>query len=771
MLRLKEFAPRFQGDKTRHMLVAILDERRMSDRRLISLLKWFDFTRKGELSGGAEVWSTKATLQRPDDAILVLSSQGGLNLDRNDGVIRGIVSRLEARGAKGDLDAINRMVVHVETREVFPSGQRGRPVFWVDPGEGVRMDPDLAEERAATLANCGFLRIPGALRWRQGYYTVDPMQANALRPYMDAPAAAAWGSAMTQAREAKATSAGILSKEDARMVMAQAGLADDAPGELAGYQGFGATRAAQLDEIMIADEMGLGKTVQGIAAARLRGARNILVVAQANNKINWKREWFAWTGERGDYIDVAEGGFLPKTPIVIINQDILERHAPALAERRFDYLIVDELQNFSNPDAKRTMALAGPAPDYETVRFERGGLLALADAFCFLSGTPTPNGPRNFWGIGRLIDPVRWGTRAQDRTAFEDRYCDPAFFETHPPKGPKKIVRSITKNARRLDEMRVALESTVMVRRVKSDPRVAMDLPPKRRTVYEIPLKLTKEMLAALADMKDESDRNVEKLADLGRMGADAYHGDIGEQDRTIVSRETAHAGYEEAARLKRSELRIPFEERSRVMANFGRVKAPIVAQAMMDDLIDTDDKIMVFCAHLDAMRLVEEVAKARFAKADVDREGGPRQVVVYHGGLSTNARQKAVDGFQNDPNIKVIIGTTAMATGIKLTAACRVEMVEFDDRPDQMLQIEDRPYRFGQKASLLVRFWAAAESPEVDTARNVVAKLKNIEKSIGAKMATEIPLDDAQFHDGARDSVDEDERAAREADGAPVPV
>lgn len=768
MLRLKQYPPNFPGDKTRHQLVAIVDGARMS-RGLTSLLNWYDLDRKGVLAGGAEVWATSATLQRPDDAILALMTQGGLALDRRDGAINVLVSHLERRGVDGAMDAAARMVVHVETRNVFPTGQRDRPIFWVDPGEGVRFDPDLAEERAATLANCGFLKIPSALRWRHGWYTVDPMQASALRRYMDEPAMAAWKTAMEQARANKATSSGILNAEDARQVMKRARLADDAPGDLAGYQGYGASRAAQLDEIMIADEMGLGKTVQAIAAARLRGAVNILVVAQANNKINWKREWFAWTGERGDYIGVAEGNTLPNTPIVVINQDILERH-PELGKRRFDYIIVDELQNFCNPDAKRTIALAGPPPDYENVRFQRGGLLASSKAFCFLSGTPTPNGPRNFWGIGRLIDPVRWGTRAQDRAAFEDRYCDPVFIETHPPKGARKIVRSIAKKARRLSEMRVALESTVMVRRVKTDPRVALDLPPKRRTVFEIPLKLTKEMLDLLADMKEQSDRTPEALEALGRMGANAYQGDVGEGDHTVVSRETSLAGYKEAAQLKRSDLRIPFEERSRVMANFGRVKAPVVAQAIMDDLVDTEDKIMVFCFHVDAMRFVEQVVKARFEKADIDRDGGPRQVVIYHGGMSTNARQKAVDGFQEDPNIKVIIGTAAMATGIKLTAACRVEMVEFDDRPGQMLQIEDRPYRFGQKVSLLVRFWAAAESPEVDTARNVVAKMKNIEKSLGAKLGHEIMLDEVDKGDEDRRDK-EDRRAARDADGVPVPA
>lgn len=731
MLRLSVKEPKFVGSKRRYVLSAIVSA--TQGKQLAGLFRWFDMSHLGDL-GVKQVWAARATLQRPDDAILTFL-QRGVPLDPGNGDLKAIVSSLHARDRSGPLQA------HVERKEVFPFGQRGRAVFWVDPQENVKMDPDLAEARRETLENCGWLKIPGVIGWRRGFYTVDPMQVAPLRKYMSAEVLAAWTEATDAAKAAKAISAGVLDKDATRTIIARAGVSADAPGVLAGYQAFGALKAAESDQIMIADEMGLGKTCQAIMAARLRGAKDILVIAQANNKINWKREWFAWTGEVGDYIGVADGDVLPKTPIVVINQDILGRHQEELARRRFDYLIVDELQNFCNPESKRTQALAGPAPTYDEVQFGLQGLLGSSRAFCFLSGTPTPNGPRNFWPIGRIIDPVRWGTRKQDQTAFEDRYCDPVYFQAQTPYG-KRTVRSITKNDRRLDEMRVALESTVMIRRVKTDPQVAADLPPKRRTIYEIPIRLTREIVDVLAHLKEDSDRSPEVMSSLRAAMLTAYEGENEEHDHVVVTNDTTRAGYDDAARLERFDGRIELQDRSRILANYARLKAPIVAESIADDLIDTDDKIMVFCKHLDALKAVEAVLNKRFAERDVDRANGPRRVVVYHGGMGMNARQAVVDGFQENPDIKVIVGTMAMATGIKLTAACRVEMVEFDDRPDQMLQIEDRPYRYGQKASLLVRFWPAAGSPEVGIAQNLVTKIKRLEKSLGSKLSHEVMLD-----------------------------
>jgi SNF2 family DNA or RNA helicase len=66
--------------------------------------------------------------------------------------------------------------------------------------------------------------------------------------------------------------------------------------------------------------------------------------------------------------------------------------------------------------------------------------------------------------------------------------------------------------------------------------------------------------------------------------------------------------------------------------------------------------------------------------------------------------RQKAVDTFQQDPRVRVFIGTTAAAgVGITLTAANYVMFASEPWTPAQRRQAEDRAYRLGQKRDVFV--------------------------------------------------------------------
>ena len=64
--------------------------------------------------------------------------------------------------------------------------------------------------------------------------------------------------------------------------------------------------------------------------------------------------------------------------------------------------------------------------------------------------------------------------------------------------------------------------------------------------------------------------------------------------------------------------------------------------------------------------------------------------------------RQKSVDDFQNDPNVKVFVSNiVAGGVGITLTEA---EVVIFNDLsfvPATMSQAEDRAFRIGQKKNV----------------------------------------------------------------------
>ena len=72
---------------------------------------------------------------------------------------------------------------------------------------------------------------------------------------------------------------------------------------------------------------------------------------------------------------------------------------------------------------------------------------------------------------------------------------------------------------------------------------------------------------------------------------------------------------------------------------------------------------------------------------------------VLVDGGVTGKRRQKAVDRFQEDKNVRLFIGNVqAAGVGITLTAASTMLFGEFSWVPVDHTQAEDRIYRIGQE-------------------------------------------------------------------------
>jgi SWI/SNF-related matrix-associated actin-dependent regulator 1 of chromatin subfamily A len=79
-----------------------------------------------------------------------------------------------------------------------------------------------------------------------------------------------------------------------------------------------------------------------------------------------------------------------------------------------------------------------------------------------------------------------------------------------------------------------------------------------------------------------------------------------------------------------------------------------------------------------------------------------PNSCVLLHGQMSKEQRQKSVDSFQNDPNIKIFISNLkAGGVGITLTKAEVVIMNDLSFVPSDHAQAEDRAFRIGQKKNV----------------------------------------------------------------------
>ena len=221
-------------------------------------------------------------------------------------------------------------------------------------------------------------------------------------------------------------------------------------GKLMPFQTAGVVYALRQRRTFIADEQGLGKTVQALTAIEADDAYPAVVVCPASLKLNWLRECTRWLpGRRAEPLSGRRGP-LPLADIIVVNYDVLEARADALADLEPGAIVFDESHYVKNPKANRTKA----AIDLSARLPEQALRLAL-------TGTPLVNRPRELVpqlrALGRLGD---FGSGA----SFERRFDGQEARE----------------------RLHWHLRSTCYVRRRKDE--VLTQLPPKRRITVPVPL-------------------------------------------------------------------------------------------------------------------------------------------------------------------------------------------------------------------------------------------------------------------------------------------
>lgn len=147
--------------------------------------------------------------------------------------------------------------------------------------------------------------------------------------------------------------------------------------------------------------------------------------------------------------------------------------------------------------------------------------------------------------------------------------------------------------------------------------------------------------------------------------------------------------------------------------------KAPGYAQLITDELKSgTIDKLVVMGHHRKALELVAAHLNAHNIRTE-----------VIVGGVSEARREATVRSFQDDPRgVRVIVGNIeAAGTGLTLTAACRLDMLESSWTPADNVQAVRRVRRMGQKRPTLVRFVMLNNSFDQKVAEIVTRKANTI--------------------------------------------
>jgi superfamily II DNA or RNA helicase len=398
----------------------------------------------------------------------------------------------------------------------------------------------------------------------------------------------------------------------------------------------------------LADDMGLGKTIQVLSLMlvqrqKVHGAKlpPCLLVAPASLLANWAAEIERFAPDLKARIlhpsamtteDVKQ--FTPMQAagldLAITSYGTLLR-MPALAEIAWRLVILDEAQAIKNPSAKQT----------------RAAKALRAQARIALTGTPVENSLGDLWSIFDFINPGLLGG-AKQFTAYAKSLAE----RTGSPYGPlRELVRPY------------------ILRRMKTDPSVIVDLPDK--TEVRAHCHLSRKQAALYAQTVDELARSLEDAEGIARKGLVLAALTRLKQICNHPSQWLGDGGWAEADSGKLARLR-----------------------EIVEVVAARQEKLLVFT------QFREAVAPLAAFLGGIFGLGG----LVLDGATAVKQRAALVQRFQDDEAVPFfVLSLKAGGTGLTLTAASHVAHFDRWWNPAVENQATDRAFRIGQKRNVLV--------------------------------------------------------------------
>lgn len=405
------------------------------------------------------------------------------------------------------------------------------------------------------------------------------------------------------------------------------------------YQRHGLTWLAEMTGLglgaCLADDMGLGKTVTLIALhlhRRDEGHRGpTLVVCPASLLGNWEAEVHRFApgtpvvrfhGGARDLSGAGDG-------FVLTTYGTMRRDAETLGAVGWDLVVADEAQHVKNPRTSTARAL-------RTIE---------SRARVALTGTPVENDLTELWAILDWATPGLLGSR----NAFRKVWAAPIESGLEPTK------------ARQFAE----LIGPFLLRRRKSDPGIAPELPAKTETDH--PLRLTREQVVLYESFVRDTMARIERAAP----GDDVARRGLVLMLLTGLKQICNHPDHF----LKRSGARLS-----------GRSEKVDLLDELVGTVLAEDGAVLVFTQY---------VAMARLLEGHLGRAGVPHQLL--HGGTPVREREAMVARFQAGEVPVFLLSLKAGGTGLNLTRADHVVHVDRWWNPAVEEQATDRAYRIGQ--------------------------------------------------------------------------
>lgn len=471
-------------------------------------------------------------------------------------------------------------------------------------------------------------------------------------------------------------------------------------GKLRPYQATGLSWLVFLERYglgaCLADDMGLGKTIQLIALLvheRSTGQGKpgaTLLVVPTSVVGNWARELERFSPSLSFYIHHG-----PERPLgdeflhIVSNKDVVittyalvPRDQETLNKLHWHRVVLDEAQYVKNPPTKQATAIRALS----------------ASRRIAMTGTPVENRLTELWSIMQFCNPGYLGT-AED---FRRRFAVP--IERHRDKAKADALRDLV--------------GPFVLRRLKSDPKVIVDLPPCIETKEYATLsveqtKLYQAIVDKMLNAVDEADGIRRKgliLATLTRLKQICNHpANLLRDDKApeIIDASTGQ--------LISIDSR-PLSSRSGKCTRLMK---------MLEELIAVGDRALLFTQYRRMGNLLESMIRH-----DLDCE-----VIYMHGGTPQKKRQKLIDKFQS-PGLGAavfILSLKAGGVGLNLTAANHVFHFDRWWNPAVEKQATDRAFRIGQTRTVHVHKFICMGTLEEQIDQMIEQKMELADNILGS--------------------------------------
>jgi SNF2 family DNA or RNA helicase len=430
----------------------------------------------------------------------------------------------------------------------------------------------------------------------------------------------------------------------------------------------------------LADDMGLGKTIQVIALHLHRREAKpgpTLVVCPASLLGTWARELARFAPDvpvRRHHGGARHLGDVAADEVVLTTYGVAVRDTPELAAVGWGLVVADEAQHAKTPDTRTARELRA-IPSAARIA---------------LTGTPVENRLSELWSILDWTTPGLLGSL----DAFTRRIAVPV-----------ERYRDADATARF-----AAMVRPFLLRRRKTDPGIAPELPPKTETDRIVPL--TAEQVTLYEAVVREALDRIATTSGLERTGM--IFGML-----TSLKQICNHP---EQYLKQRGTL----TGRSGKLATFDE---------LTDIILAGGESMLVFTQYRQMGELLQR---------HLDARGVPS--LFLHGGVPVARREEMVEQFQAGGVPVFLLSLKAGGTGLTLTRASHVLHYDRWWNPAVEDQATDRAYRIGQDKPVQVHRLIAEGTLEDRIAMLLASKRELADAVVGSGEGWITELSDAEL-------------------------